>query len=72
MIEDWLSRRGQNEEQEDEEREEGYEKVLEMFICQVLPRLEQWEYAEEFLKYETELSPNRREVNCFLLANKTN
>jgi hypothetical protein len=66
MIEDWLSRRGQHEEEGDKEREEGYEKVLELFICDVLPRLEQWEYAEEFLKYETELSPKKREVNLFL------
>jgi hypothetical protein len=58
MIEDWLARRGQA----DEEDTEGYEKVLEMYSLHVLPRLRQWEYAEEFLEYESELQPERREV----------
>ena len=63
MIEDWLARRGHNEDESNEEGKEEYEKVIEMFICHVLPRLEQWDYAEEFLKYETELSFVKREVS---------
>jgi hypothetical protein len=58
MIEDWLARRGQT----DDRDTEGYEKVLEMYCLHVLPRLTEWEYADEFLQYESELIPERREV----------
>ncbi|KAJ3824117.1 hypothetical protein F5878DRAFT_605906 [Lentinula raphanica] len=39
---------------------DGYSKVLELYCLQVLPKLEQWDYATEFLEYESELSPEVR------------
>ena len=62
MIEDWLSRRPQYAEGGKEERE-GYAKVLELYCWHVLPRLEDWDYAEDFLQYERELAPDTREVS---------
>jgi hypothetical protein len=41
---------------------EGYEKVLDVYCLQVLPRLGEWDYAMEFLKYEPELSLEKRKV----------
>ncbi|EPT01621.1 hypothetical protein FOMPIDRAFT_1036126 [Fomitopsis schrenkii] len=59
MIEDWLARRPQYAEAGKEERE-GYAKVLELYCLHVLPRLEDWDYAEDFLQYERELAPDAR------------
>ncbi|KAF5340868.1 hypothetical protein D9758_012203 [Tetrapyrgos nigripes] len=39
----------------------GYEKVIELYCIHVLPKLEQWDYAKEFLEYESEMSVNTRE-----------
>ncbi|KIJ39797.1 hypothetical protein M422DRAFT_49502 [Sphaerobolus stellatus SS14] len=39
---------------------EGYEKVLEVYCLHVLPRLDDWEYAREFLRYENELAEVKR------------
>lgn len=61
MIEDWLARRGQFDESEVDA--EGYEKVLDMYCLHVLPRLEEWDYAKEFLHYEGELPQDKREVS---------
>lgn len=41
---------------------EGYEKILDIYCLQVLPRLGEWDYAMEFLKYEPELSLDKRKV----------
>ena len=41
---------------------EGYEKILDVYCLQVLPRLGEWDYAMEFLKYEPELSLDKRKV----------
>lgn len=41
---------------------EGYEKVLDVYCLQVLPRLGDWDYAMEFLRYEPELSLEKRKV----------
>jgi hypothetical protein len=60
MLEEWLTRRGQYDGVDKDE--EGYEKVLEIYCLHLLPRLEQWDYAKEFLQYEEELPPERREV----------
>ncbi|KAF8529863.1 hypothetical protein JB92DRAFT_2860120 [Gautieria morchelliformis] len=66
MIEDWLSLRNHSgaENNRDQKRAkddaEGYEKVLETYCLHVLPRLEDWEYAREFLRYECELPQDRR------------
>ncbi|KZT67954.1 hypothetical protein DAEQUDRAFT_728476 [Daedalea quercina L-15889] len=59
MIEDWLARRPQYAEGENEDRE-GYAKVMELYCLHVLPRLEDWDYAEDFLQYERELAPDTR------------
>lgn len=45
---------------------EGYEKILDVYCLQVLPRLGEWEYAMEFLKYEPELSVDKRKVRCLV------
>jgi hypothetical protein len=60
MVEEWLARRGRREEPPGDEN--GYEKVVEMYCLHVLPRLEQWDYAREFLQYESELPPDHRQV----------
>lgn len=65
MIEDWLARRPQYAEAGKEERE-GYAKVLELYCLHVLPRLEDWDYAEDFLQYERELPPDARKVSKFM------
>ncbi|KAF7979151.1 hypothetical protein HWV62_43399 [Athelia sp. TMB] len=58
LIEDWLAKRGQFEESQVDG--EGYEKVLDMYCLHVLPRLEEWDYAKEFLQYEGELPADKR------------
>ena len=63
MIEDWLARR----EPQYTLEEEGYAKILDLYCIHILPRLEQWEYATEFLQYENELPERKREVHAFLL-----
>ncbi|KAF8071787.1 hypothetical protein FPV67DRAFT_897307 [Lyophyllum atratum] len=63
IIEDWLSRRDVSSAaaRDGEATSGGYEKVLELYCLQVLPKLEQWDYAQEFLQYEGELSASVRE-----------
>ncbi|EMD33985.1 hypothetical protein CERSUDRAFT_159355 [Gelatoporia subvermispora B] len=58
MIEDWLAKHGQ---EETLDAPDGYAKVLELYCLHVLPRLEQWEYAEDFLQYERDLPPEVRQ-----------
>lgn len=60
MIEEWLARRGQVD-QAQTEGEGGYERVVELYTLHVLPRLKEWDYAREFLRYESELPRERRE-----------
>ena len=60
VIEDWLARREPYYSLYPPE--EGYEKALELYTLHILPKLEQWEYAKEFLEYERELISQRREV----------
>lgn len=65
IIDDWLAKRGQGAgdgEQMDEDRR-GYAKVLEVYCLLVLPRLEDWDYAEDFLTYERELHSEVRQVS---------
>lgn len=64
MIEDWLSRR---EIPIGESRDEGYEKILELYCLHILPKLDQWDYAQEFLEYEGELLADVREVQFLRL-----
>lgn len=60
MIEDWLARHGQ---EDNGDAPDGYAKVLELYCLHVLPRLEEWDYAEDFLLYERELKPDTRTVS---------
>lgn len=58
IIEEWLARRdaytfpGRNE---------AYRKLLAIYCLQILPALDLWEYAQEFLDYESEMSHKSRE-----------
>lgn len=65
MIEDWLSRRPQDS---SAEARTGYAKVLKVYCLEVLPRLEEWEYAQEFLQYEGELEVQVRHVSSLSLV----
>ncbi|KAJ8072905.1 hypothetical protein PM082_016464 [Marasmius tenuissimus] len=62
LIEEWLARRGNRlgYHPPSTPEEDGYEKVLELYCLQVLPKLEEWDYATEFLQYESELQPESR------------
>jgi hypothetical protein len=63
VIEDWLACREPNYSLEPQESEGNvYAKVLDLYCLQVLPKLEQWDYAKEFLDYEGELPTQHREV----------
>jgi len=63
VIEDWLACREPHYSLEPQESEgDGYAKVLDLYCLQVLPKLEQWDYAKEFLDYECELPTHHREV----------
>lgn len=59
IIEDWLARRVPATSSADLE---GYVKVMDLYCLQVLPRLEEWDYAADFLQYEQELHQNTRSV----------
>ena len=71
IIEDWLSRRDsllstvEPLAPPEDMKKNGYEKVLELYCLQILPKLEQWDYAREFLEYEGELSHSSREVQSY-------
>lgn len=60
IIEDWLARRVPDD---SEQSRKGYTKVLEHYCLHVLPRLEEWQYAEDFLQYERELDVKVRSVS---------
>ncbi|CCM06633.1 uncharacterized protein FIBRA_08914 [Fibroporia radiculosa] len=60
MVEDWLARRGQEDVAEDAA---GYAKVLELYCLHLLPRLEEWDYADDFLRYEHELPADTRKYS---------
>ncbi|KAL0574772.1 hypothetical protein V5O48_007199 [Marasmius crinis-equi] len=62
IIEEWLARRGSSLGYipPSSPEEDGYEKALELYCLQILPKLEEWEYATEFLQYESELSVESR------------
>ena len=65
IIEDWLSRR---DPQDDGVRNrDAYDKVLELYILHILPKIGQWDYAKEFLEYESELPAARRDVCSFFI-----
>lgn len=58
IIEDWLAKRSPSSQDL-----EGYTKVMELYCLQVLPALEEWDYASEFLQYEPDLPSDTRQVN---------
>ncbi|KAF7362139.1 hypothetical protein MVEN_00559900 [Mycena venus] len=60
VVEDWLASRD-NSLLSGKEEEANYRKAVEAYCLYVLPKLEQWEYASEFLDYEAELAPDVRE-----------
>jgi len=70
MVEDWLSARGDPEVVV--EGGDGYEKIIELYCLHLLPRLEEWGLAAEFLQYEGELDLVKKQVRpllhplCFL------
>lgn len=61
MIEDWLAQRDSAGGRRADA--EGYERILELYCLHVLPRLHEWEYAQEFLEYESELPDIVRQVS---------
>lgn len=60
MIEDWLARRDSDD---SEQGRKGYAKVVELYCVHILPRLDEWHYAEGFLSYEPELDSETRNVS---------
>ncbi|KAJ7128979.1 hypothetical protein C8R43DRAFT_1026693 [Mycena crocata] len=63
VVEDWLASRSYAPFSDANAREEdvNYGKAVEAYCLYVLPKLEQWDYAREFLDYESELLPDVRE-----------
>lgn len=74
MIDDWLANRdplGSGAGKDGAvriEEQEGYEKVVEVYCLHVLPRLNEWDYAKEFLDTEMEMSPIKREARCRIIS----
>lgn len=64
MVEDWLAVRGDPEAVV--EGGDGYEKILELYCLHLLPRLEEWDLAAEFLQYEGGLDVARKQVRLFV------
>lgn len=65
MVEDWLSGRGDPEDAGSED-EDGYEKIIELYCLHLLPRLEEWGLAAEFLQYEGELDTAKKQVRLLI------
>lgn len=61
IIEEWLAHR-HGRLSSNHTHHDAYKKILAIYCLQILPALEQWDYAKEFLDYESELSPRSREV----------
>ncbi|KAF9479621.1 hypothetical protein BDN70DRAFT_993336 [Pholiota conissans] len=63
MIEEWLASRQRQYtlDAQEESEGEGYAKILDLYCIRILPKLEQWDYAEEFLEYENEMPERKRE-----------
>lgn len=62
MIEEWLARCAPEPFTSDEARL-GYIKIMELYCLHILPRMEEWEYAEDFLRYEGQLDESMRQVS---------
>lgn len=63
MVEDWLS--GRADPEWVAEGGDGYGKIIELYCLHVLPRLEEWDLAAEFLQYEGELDAVKKQVRLF-------
>ncbi|KAF8181549.1 hypothetical protein BJ912DRAFT_611524 [Pholiota molesta] len=63
IIEDWLACREPRYSLDAQEglEGEGYAKILDLYCIHILPKLEQWDYAKEFLEYENEMPELKRE-----------
>lgn len=48
--------------------EDMYERLIEAYCLQILPRLGEWDYAMEFLKYEPELAREKKKVSLHILV----
>lgn len=65
IIEEWLACRVLNTTAANMavvSTDDGYEKVLEIYILNILPALGEWAYARQFLGYEGELPVQSKEV----------
>jgi hypothetical protein len=63
FAEDWIARRVQRDlVVSPQEEEGGYVKVIELYTMHILPRLEEWDYAEEFLNMNEELEKSQKRV----------
>ncbi|KAI0033540.1 hypothetical protein K488DRAFT_47457 [Vararia minispora EC-137] len=71
MVEEWLARRDQTLYGTIDQGEDGYEKVIDVYCTNVLPALDEWEYAAEFLQYESELGRSSKEVRLYLFRIRT-
>ncbi|VDC07549.1 unnamed protein product [Peniophora sp. CBMAI 1063] len=60
IVEEWLARRSHVISSQ-APGDEGYDKVLEVYCTSILPALDEWEYAAEFLHYETEMDPETKQ-----------
>lgn len=65
IVEDWLAKRDPSSSNGDDDGMKMYQKVLDMYCLHILPRLEEWDYAKEFLEYESELPPDKRQVSQY-------
>jgi hypothetical protein len=62
IVEEWLACRTSSS---TPTADDGYEKVLEVYLLSILPTLGDWAYAKQFIGYETELPVQSREVRHF-------
>ncbi|KAH7341818.1 hypothetical protein B0J17DRAFT_765826 [Rhizoctonia solani] len=77
MVDDWLANRdslGLGSEADSRrgtkaaDEREGYQKLVEVYCLHVLPRLNEWDYAKDFLDSEMEMRPSKREELIATLA----
>ena len=62
MIEEWLTRCVSETFPSNDVRL-GYIKIMDLYCLHILPRMEEWEYAEDFLRYERLLDESMRQVS---------
>lgn len=76
-IEDWLVRRDPSSTSDSppnttvdgpngKEQMTSYEKIVDVYVLHVLPRLGLWDDATEFLRYETEMNESVKQVSIYL------